>query len=88
MEWGVGIARKAARGLADAAQDHLPENERSEMTAKLLSLIQRRGVMKQRNIQQWIRCRLKSRDLRDILEQLVEAGEIEKTDQGYRPAGQ
>jgi hypothetical protein len=70
------------------AQDHLPENERSEMTAKLLGLIRRRRSMRLRDIQQWMRCRWKSQDLKDVLGQLVEAGEIEKTDQGYRPAGQ
>jgi hypothetical protein len=85
MEWGAGIAWLAANGLATIAQDHLVENERSEMTAKLLSLIRRRGVMKPRDIQQWIRSRLNSRELKDILSQLVEAGEIEWTDQGYRP---
>ena len=88
IEWGAGIAWKATQGLAEVAQDHLPENERSEMTAKLLGLIRRRGMMKRRNIQQWIRCRLKSRDLKDILDQLVEAGEIENTDQGYRAVKQ
>jgi hypothetical protein len=87
MEWGISIAWKATQGLAEAAQDHLPENERSEMTAKLLGLIRRRRSMRLRDIQQWLRCRLKSGEIRDILAQLVEAGEIEKIDHEYRSAG-
>jgi hypothetical protein len=86
MEWGAGIAWKAAQGLAEAAQDHVPENERSEMSAKIANLIRRRGIMKPRDIQQFIRSRIRSSEIKDILGQLVDAGEIEWTDQGYRPA--
>jgi hypothetical protein len=84
MEWGAGIAWKAAQGLAEAAQDYLPQNERSETGKKLVALIRRRGVMRRRDIQRWTRCRLDTRQLKDILAQLVEAGEIEETSQGYR----
>jgi hypothetical protein len=84
MEWGAGIAWKATQGLAEAAQDHLPENERSEMTAKIAGAIRRRGLMKRRDIQQFLKGRLDSKAIRDILDQLVEAGEIEWTGQAYR----
>jgi hypothetical protein len=85
MEWGAGIAWTATNSLAVVAQDHLPENERSELTAKIAGVIQRRGTMKPRDIQQFLKGRLKSGDIKDILGQLVEAGNIENTDQGYRP---
>jgi hypothetical protein len=85
IEWGAGIAWKATQGLAEAAQDFLPQNERGEMAGKIASLIRRRGSMRLRDIQQWLRGTLKSRDLKDILGQLVEAGEIEQTGEGYRP---
>jgi hypothetical protein len=84
MEWGAGIAWMATKSLAEAAQDYMPANERSEMLGKIGSLIRRRGAMKPREIQSWIRGRLNSREIKDILGQLVEAGEIEWTDQGYR----
>jgi Bifunctional DNA primase/polymerase, N-terminal/Protein of unknown function (DUF3987) len=87
MEWGTGIAWLAANSLATMAQDYIAENERSEMTAKLLGLIRRRGEMSRRDIQQWIRSRIRSQDLKDILGQLVEAGEITQSGQVYRPAG-
>jgi hypothetical protein len=86
MEWGAGISWKTAKSLAEAAQDYIPANERSEMLGKIGSLIRRRGAMKPREIQSWIKGRLNSREIKDILGQLVEAGEIEWTDQGYRPA--
>jgi hypothetical protein len=88
MEWGTGVAWLATNGLATMAQDHIAENERSEMAAKLAGLIRRRGPMRPRDIQQWIRSRLSSRDLGDILKQLVEAGEIKWNGQEYYPAEQ
>ena len=87
IEWGVGVAWTAGRALAAAAQDFLPQNERSEMTDKILSYIRRRHTsVKPRDIQQFIRGRLRSREIKDILAQLVEAGEVEWSDDGYRSA--
>jgi hypothetical protein len=40
--------------------------------------------MKPRDIQMFIRGRIKSAEIKDILAQLVEAGEIERTPDGYR----
>jgi hypothetical protein len=84
MEWGVGIAWKAAQGLAEAAQDYLPQNERSEMFQKIAGLIRRRGLVKPRDIQMYIRGRLKSGEIKGILEQLVGAGEIERMGRDYK----
>jgi hypothetical protein len=81
MEWGAGVAWAATSSLATMALDHLPANERSEMTAKIAGV----GPMKPRDIQQFLKGRLNSREIKDILGQLVEAGNIENTDQGYRP---
>ena len=87
IEWGVGVAWTAGRALAAAAQDFLPQNERSEMADKILSYIRRRHTsVKPRDIQQFIRGRLRSREIKDILAQLVEAGEVEWSDDGYRSA--
>ena len=63
----------------------LPDNERSAFTNKILALIRRRGLMKPRDIQGYIRGRLKSAEIKDIVSQLVEAGEVEWTADGYRP---
>jgi hypothetical protein len=85
MEWGAGIARTAALELAGLAQDFLPRNERGDITAKIASYVQRKHPVKPRNIQQFLNGRLRTPEIKDILAQLVEAGEIMWTDQGYRP---
>ena len=66
------------------AQDYLPQNERSEVTAKIAGVIRRRGLMGRRDIQQFLKGRMDSKAIMGILDQLVEAGEIEWTGQAYR----
>jgi hypothetical protein len=91
MEWGVGIAWTAGQDLAAKAIDYLPDNDRSEMAGKIMALIRRRATddaprpTKPRDIQMFIRGRLKSAEIKDIIGQLVEAGEVEWTTDGYRP---
>jgi hypothetical protein len=87
VEWGVGIAWSAGQSLAAKAVDYLPDNERSEMAGKIAAIIRRRDCpMKPRDIQMLIRGRLKSAEIKDILAQLVEAGEIVWTGDGYQPS--
>jgi hypothetical protein len=83
MEWGVGLARAAGTSLADMAQDFLPRNHRSDMAAKIASYIHRKGPVKPRNIQQFLKGRLRSPEIKDLVGQLVEAGEVEWNGQGY-----
>jgi hypothetical protein len=85
VEWGAGIAWIAGRSLAERAGSYLPDNDRGLYRDKIAALIRRRGQMKPRDIQQFIRGRLKSAEIKDILGQLVEGGEIEWTSDGYRP---
>jgi len=85
MEWGAGIAWTAGQALATAAMEYLPENERGTYVDKIAGLIERRrSVMKVRDIQQYVRGRLRSGEIKDILAQLVEAGVIERAEDGYR----
>jgi hypothetical protein len=84
MEWGVGIARLTGLGMAAVMQDYLPRNERSEITDKIASYIRRKGPVKPRDIQQFIKGRLRSPEIKDIVGQLVEAGEVEWNGQGYQ----
>jgi hypothetical protein len=87
IEWGAGIAWKATNGLAEAMQDYMPPNERSEMAARIVGFIRRRHSLTLRDIQQTLRGRLRSRDIKELLEQLAEAGEIVRDGHTYRPAG-
>jgi hypothetical protein len=85
MEWAAGITWVAGQNLAERAGSYLPDNERGNYVDKIAGLIHRRGLMKPRDIQQFIRGRLKSSEIKDILAQLVEAGEIEWSLDGYKP---
>jgi hypothetical protein len=85
IEWGVGVAWTAGQALAAAAQDFLPQNERGEMTEKILAYVRRKHPLKPRDIQQFLKGRLRSKEIKDILSQLVEAGEIEWQGDEYQP---
>jgi hypothetical protein len=84
MEWGAGIAWTAGQALAMAAVEFVPQSERGVYGDKILGLIRRRGTMKVRDIQMFIRGSLRSAEIKDLLAQLVEAGAIEWTVDGYR----
>jgi hypothetical protein len=84
MEWGAGVAWTAGRALAMAAVEFVPQSERGVYGDKILGLIRRRGTMKVRDIQMFIRGSLRSAEIKDLLAQLVEAGAIEWTADGYR----
>jgi hypothetical protein len=84
MEWGAGIAWTAGQALAMAAVEFVPQSERVVYGDKILGLIRRRGTMKVRDIQMFIRGSLRSAEIKDLLGQLVEAGAIEWTAEGYR----
>ena len=83
MEWGAGIAWTAGQALAMAAVEFVPQSERGVYGDKILGLIRRRGIMKVRDIQMFIRGSLRSAEIKDLLAQLVEAGAIEWTADGY-----
>jgi hypothetical protein len=85
IEWGVGVAWTAGQALAAAAQDFLPQNERGEMTEKILAYVRRKHPVKPRDIQQFLKGRLRSKDIKDILSQLVEAGDVEWQGDEYQP---
>ena len=84
MEWAVGVSWTASQALAKAATEFGPENERSAFGDKILGLIRRRGTAKVRDVQQYVRGALYSREIKDLLAQFVEAGLIEWTLDGYR----
>jgi hypothetical protein len=86
MEWGAGLAWTATQAMTTTAQDFLPQNERGEITEKILGYVRRNRAVKPRDIQQFLSGRLRSQEIKDILKQLCEAGEIEWDAQGcYRP---
>ena len=55
------------------------------MTEKILAYVRRKHPLKPRDIQQFLKGRLRSKDVKDILSQLVEAGEVEWQGGEYQP---
>jgi hypothetical protein len=84
IEWAISVAWTAGLALANAAMDYMPESERRTWGDKIFKLIERRGTMKVRDIQMHIRSALRSAEIKDMLAQMVEAGFIEWTADGYR----
>jgi hypothetical protein len=84
MEWGADIAWTAGQSLVAAAMNYTPGNERRNWYEKILGFVERRLVVKTRDIQQHIHGALRSPEIKDILGQLVEAGHIVKTKDGYK----
>ena len=79
MTWAAELAWKAGQAMADAVVDQVPQTDRGEFADKLLAIIRRRGTVKVRDIQMCIRGRLRSAEIKDIVRQLIEAGEVECT---------
>ena len=87
MTWAAELAWKAGQAMADAIVDQVPQTDRGEFVDKLLEIIRRRGPVKPRDIQMYIRGRLKSAEIKDIVRQMIEAGEVECTlDGAYKVA--
>ena len=96
MEWGRDLVWECGQSLARASAKYMAENERQAWNNRIVRLIQRRRVIKPREVQQYVRGALRSADIKDILAGLVEAGEIEpiisisgnrQTIAGYRYTG-
>ncbi len=77
VEWGRDVVHTATLAMAEEAMSHMAENERQSWHNRISRLIERRRVVTIREIQQYIRCALRSADLKDILSNLCEAGSIE-----------
>jgi hypothetical protein len=77
MQWAASLAWVAGQAMAGAVIDIVPQNERGAFVDKLLEIIRRRGTVRARDIQQAIKGRLRSSEIKDIVRQLIEAGEVE-----------
>jgi Bifunctional DNA primase/polymerase, N-terminal/Protein of unknown function (DUF3987) len=85
MEWSAGLAWATAQATVDAIVSQVPETERGVFAEKLLEIIRRRGSVTARDIQMSIRGRLRSMEIKDIIRQLIEGGEVECSADGqYR----
>jgi hypothetical protein len=89
MQWGAGLSRTAGLAVAEKVLGHVPGNDRSEISAKIASYIRRKAKETQepvlvKHVQQFLKSTLKSPEIRGIVAQLVERGEIQVAGGGYK----
>jgi hypothetical protein len=82
FEWGSSLAWATAQATADAIVAQVPDTERGMFAERLLEIIRRRGSVTARDIQMCMRGRLRSAEIKDIINQLVEGGEVERSADG------
>lgn len=77
MEFGADMALQSAVFMRHAAGEHMAANERSGYRNRILRFVRNAGkAVTRRDIQRFLKAELDSRTLKDILEQMVEAGDI------------
>jgi len=80
--WGAGIAWTAGQQLCFGAQSVTPVTERGKWIDRLISYIRARNLLGKpatvRTFQQHIRCGLKAKDVREIIADLVQTGQLQQ----------
>lgn len=79
LECGIGLAMRSAEMMTEGAADYMAENENQANAQKVLRIIKARGGrIKHRDLLVAMQYSVKSRDLREIIGMLCEAGQIER----------
>jgi hypothetical protein len=84
MRWGISVAETACQAMQEASQNFMRQTERGDLAAKLAMLVRRRTHMTVRQIQQHVRSRYSSVEIRRVMSELVETGEFELDGRSYR----
>lgn len=79
-QWAKALALQSAEAMIKGARDNMAENDRQRWVNRIAFIIRRKGSAKMRDIQQAMKGALKSQDIKDMLAQLEEAGQIEHVD--------
>src|SRR5262249_15754891 len=86
VHWGAGIAWTAAQQLCFGAQSVTPVTERGKRVDRLINYVRVRSMLGKsstiRTFQQHIRCGLKARDVREIVADLVQIGQLQQQPDG------
>jgi hypothetical protein len=83
MTWGADVASIAFTSMMQRSIDSLPLNARGEFVEKLLQIIERRGTITRRELQQRIKGSYRTQEVADMLKSGIEAGRIVATPNGY-----
>jgi hypothetical protein len=86
VHWGAGIAWIAARQTYFGAQGVTPMTDRGDWIKRLKGYVRSRNMTGKpaniRTFQQHIRCKLKAAEVRDMVAQLIQIGELEQGTDG------
>ena len=86
VHWGAGIAWTTAQQLCFGAQSVTPITERGKWVDRVINYVRARSVLGKsstiRTFQQHIRCGLKARDVREIVADLVQIGQLQQQPDG------
>jgi hypothetical protein len=82
VHWGTGIAWIAGKQLYLGAQGVTPATERGKWIERLLNYVRARNLIGKpatvRGFQQHIRCKLKAAEVREMVAQLVQIGQLQQ----------
>ena len=86
MDWGRDVAVWSAERMLEEAGEYMVETVHQGEAMRLLRVLKGRGWMTFRAISQSLKNRLKSKELRDMLDGLVDGGDLERRED-QPPAG-
>lgn len=86
MDWGVALARWSAEQTVEMAADYMAETQHQGEAQRVIRALQGRGWMTFREISQSLKNRLKAKELRDMLDGLVDGGDLDRRED-QPPAG-
>jgi hypothetical protein len=86
MDWGIALARWSAEQTVEMASDYMAETQHQGEAQRVIRALQGRGWMTFREISQSLKNRLKAKELRDMLDGLVDGGDLDRRED-QPPAG-
>ncbi|NVM43200.1 bifunctional DNA primase/polymerase [Ochrobactrum intermedium] len=79
MEFGIEVAHQSARFMASGAADYMADNENQANAQRIMRAIKgRKGRASQRDLMRSLQNSIRPRDLRELLQALCEAGQLER----------
>lgn len=90
IEYGIEVSYQSAKFMASGAADYMADNENQANAQKIMRAIKsRNGRASQRDLMRSLQNSIRSRDLRELLQALCDAGQLErqevKPQQGGHP---
>ena len=86
MDWGIALARWSAEQTVEMAADYMAETQHQGEAQRVIRALAGRGWMTFREISQSLKNRLKAKELRDMLDGLVDGGDLDRRED-QPPAG-